>query len=335
MRQRERRRPKTWSLLGEVRRKPSTYEVVTAKFHYHFRREPAPFELDPEMPLNRWYLDYREGSPFQVDDWEGFRDPYKLTYKTYVELQHERETYVDGLVDRFEELDSAAGLEPGWVETLKRLFVPARFPFHVLQMIGLYVGQMAPSSFITNPANFQAADEMRRLQRFAYWTKVLANAHGDEIATTELARSAWEQDEAWQPLREALERLMVAYDWGEAFVGLNFAVKPVVDTIFDWEFEELAAMNGDEFLALLAADLRHDAERSRHWSQALVQYALEQNPGLRDVAVGWLDTWEPRAVRAAEGLAEVFGSAPRPRDPQAVMATVREHLAEHRREAGL
>ncbi len=335
MRQRERRRPRTWSLLGDVRRKPSTYEVVTAKFHYHFRRDPAPWELDPDMPLNRWYLEHREGSPFNVDDWEGFRDPYKLTYKTYVELQHERETYLDGLVDQFESDGSVDGLDPAWVETLKRLFVPARFPFHVLQMIGLYVGQMAPSSFITNPANFQAADEMRRLQRFAYWTKVLANAHGDDIATTELARTAWEQDEAYQPLREALERLMVAYDWGEAFVGLNFAVKPAVDAIFDWEFAALASANGDEFLSLLASDLRHDAERSRHWSQALMQYALERSPGLRDVAIGWLETWQPRAMAAAEGLAPLFESAPNPIAASQVVGTVREHLAEHQREAGL
>ena len=55
------RTQKTWSLLGDVRRKPSTYEVTAARFHYHFRKEPAPFELDPGMPLNRWYLEYRRG----------------------------------------------------------------------------------------------------------------------------------------------------------------------------------------------------------------------------------------------------------------------------------
>ena len=41
------RTQKTWSLLGDVRRKPSPYEVTAARFHYHFRKEPAPFELDP------------------------------------------------------------------------------------------------------------------------------------------------------------------------------------------------------------------------------------------------------------------------------------------------
>ena len=126
------RTPKTWSLLGDVRRKPSTYEVTAASFHYHFRREPAPFELDPGMPLNRWYLEYREGSPFQVDDWEGFRDPHKLTYKDYVPLQHDRETYLDLLIDTHEAAGSrdapGSGLGGHAAGALRAAAVPAARP---------------------------------------------------------------------------------------------------------------------------------------------------------------------------------------------------------------
>jgi toluene monooxygenase system protein E len=118
-------------------------------------------------------------------------------------------TYLDVLIETNEAAGSVTRLDPAWVATLRALFVPLRFPLHVLQMTGLYVGQMAPSSFITNAANFGAADEMRRVQRIAYWTKVLANAHGDELATTALARGAWEDDPAWQPLRRACEQLLV------------------------------------------------------------------------------------------------------------------------------
>ena len=86
------------------------YEVTAAKFTYHFRREPAPFEMDPQAPFNLCYLEHREGSPFQVDDWEGFRDPAKLTYADYVMLQHDRETYVDILTDHHEAAESVSSL---------------------------------------------------------------------------------------------------------------------------------------------------------------------------------------------------------------------------------
>lgn len=307
-----RKPPKTWSMLGDVKRKPSPYEVVTSKFHYHFRRDPVPFELDPEVPLNLFYLKHREGSAFQVDDWEQFRDPHKLTYKDYIATQKDHETYVDGLVDQFEAADAAGGLDPRWVGTLQTFFIPLRFPLHVLQMTGLYVGQMAPSSFITNCANFQAADEMRRIQRIAYWTKVLANAHGDALAQTSAARDPWEQDVAWQPLRKALEEMLIAFDWGEAFTALNLVVKPALDSLLNWQFAALAGANNDHFLRQLFTDFQHDSERSQDWTRALVIYALEREPSLSAVLGGWLGTWRPKMQEAITALAPLFATAPVP-----------------------
>jgi toluene monooxygenase system protein E len=329
-----REQPKTWSLFGDVRRKPSTYEVVTGKFHYHFRREPTPFE-HPNMPLNQWYLTHREGSPFQVDDWEDFRDPYKLTYKTYVELQHEREVFVDKLVDRYEEAESAAALAPEWVTTLRELFVPLRFPLHILQMTGLYVGQMAPSSYITNAAHFQAADELRRIQRLAYWTKALANDHGDDLAATATARTAWEDGETWQPLRKTLETLLIAYDWGEAFTALNLVVKPALDATLNSQFAGLAKRNGDDFLALLFGEFGEDSKRSQKWSAALTRYALDKRPELRDVLTGWVQTWQPRAHEAVVGLASHFESAPVPMASADVVENVGRQVRAHLEACGL
>ena len=105
-------RPKTWSLLGDVKRRPSAYEATAAKFNYHYRRGPAPFEMDPQAPFNLFYLENREGSPCTVEDWEGFKDPAKLTYSDYVMLQHDREAYVDLLTDHHEAAESVAALDP-------------------------------------------------------------------------------------------------------------------------------------------------------------------------------------------------------------------------------
>lgn len=305
-------KPKTWSLLGEVTRRPSVYEATAAKFLYHYRREPAPFEMSPNAPINEWYLTNREGSPFTVADWEGFRDPAKLTYSDYVMVQHDRETYLDGLIDHHEATGSVQTLDPQWVEALTRVLVPWRFPLHVLQMTSLYVAQMAPSAFIVNCANFQAGDEMRRIQRLAYVTRLLANAHGEQIAATATARDPWQNEAAWQPLREACERMLGVYDWGEAFTALNLAVKPAVDAVVNDQLTALAIAHDDEFLALLLAEFDRDAARSRAWTAALVQYAIGQDPAMADVLRSWLAVHAPRADAAVAGLAELFAGAPQP-----------------------
>jgi toluene monooxygenase system protein E len=326
---------RTWSMLGDVKRKPSPYEVVTAKFHYHFRRDPVPFELDPNAPINKWYLRHREGSPLQVEDWEQFRDPYKLRYTDYISTQRDRETYVDGLIDQYEAAGTVAHLNPGWVATLQGFFVPLRFPLHVLQMVGMYVGQMAPSSFITNCVHFQAADEMRRIQRIAYWTKVLANAHGENLARTDTARQPWESAPQWQPLRRLLEELLIAYDWGEAFTALNLVVKPTIDALVNWEFAVLAQANGDQFLAQLFTEFTNDSQRSQDWTQALVHYMLERDPTLRGVLDGWLARWQPVAHAAVEALTPLFGTAPAPLTPQLVSDNIAKRYADFIHGAGL
>jgi toluene monooxygenase system protein E len=309
--------------LGEVRRKPSEYEIVTAKLHYHYRRQPAPFELDPNTPINTWYLRYREGSPLQADDWEGFRDPRQLTYQLYVQRQAEREAYVDNLVDEFECHKHDAGLQTEWVRLLKRLYLPARFPIHALQMTALYMAQMAPSSFITNAAYFQAADELRRIQWAAYRAKSLSLEHDAELASSAHTRQRWEEDSAWQPLRETVEKMLIAYDWGEAFAALNLTVKPVFDAVFNAELAELARAHEDALLALMLDDFELDSERSRDWSAALVEYAVAQRPANTEFLERWVKHWKPLAYRSMEALVELFGQAPRPLQPQAVAGKVR------------
>jgi len=320
---RQREPAKTWSLLGDVRKKPSKYEVVTAKLHFHYGRQPSPFELDPHTPINAWYLRYREGSPLQTDDWEGFRDPHQLTYRVYVQRQDEREAYLSNLVDEFERHNHDASLQGDWVQVLDRLYLPARFPMHTLQMTALYMAQMAPSAFMTNAAYFQAADELRRIQWTAYRAKSLSLDHDAELASSAHTRQRWEEDGAWQPLREAVEKMLIAYDWGEAFVALNLAVKPVVDEVFNMQLAELARAHEDDLLALMLDDFALDSQRSRDWSEALVKYAVAQRPANQGLLKQWVEKWNPLAYRGIEGVVELFGQAPSPLEPQAVSAQAR------------
>jgi Methane/Phenol/Toluene Hydroxylase len=124
-----------------------------------------------------------------------FADPRRTTYRVYTE---------------------------DWIEFLDRCYAPLRFPAHGLQMLAAYIAQMAPTSRVTNRAAFQAADEIRRLQRIAYRTAQLAE-HRSAI-DLDTHRRHWEEAEAYQPLRELIERALIAYDWAEAlFVTTRFS----------------------------------------------------------------------------------------------------------------
>ena len=133
-----------------------------------------------------------------------------------------------------------------------------------------------------------------------------------ERLATATARDPWQSDPRWQPLREAAERMLGVYDWGEAFAVLNLALKPAIDAVVNEQLANLAIAHDDEFLALLLAEFQRDSSRSQNWTSALVQYAVTADPGLADVLRGWLDRHVPPADAAIVGLAELFGTAPRP-----------------------
>jgi toluene monooxygenase system protein E len=175
-------------------------------------------------------------------------------------------------------------------------------------MCTAYLGHMAPASYISNCAVFAAGDLLRRVSLVAYRTRQLADATGSSIGSTE--RATWERNEAWQPARAALERLLTAYDWGECFTAMNLVLRPTLDQILLRQLAGAAHDSGDELTRLLLGNLAVDADRCTRWSTALARYAIEQRPGNRDVLRRWVARWTPRAEAAAAGLALLFGQWP-------------------------
>ena len=73
---------RTFSAFGDVRKMPSEYEIVTHKQNWTLRtNRAAAFEQNPSSAPNLWFLTYRDNSPLQASDWDGYRDTDALTYR--------------------------------------------------------------------------------------------------------------------------------------------------------------------------------------------------------------------------------------------------------------
>lgn len=299
---------KTWSHLAGRRRKPSEYEIVSVGLHYSDRDPQAPFELDPNMFMARWYKEHRNNAPLTHSDWNTFRDPDELVYRTYNMLQDGQETYVFGLFDQFNEREHDKALELTWAGSLARLYTPSRYLFHTLQMASAYLMQMAPASTITNCAAFQGADSFRWLSHSAYRAKELSLTFPDKgFARDE--RRYWESDAAWQGYRELMEKVLVAWDWDESFVALNLVAKPAAEEAVLRKMGEAGRHNGDTLLGMLTDAQLLDAQRHRRWASALVKMALEV-PGNADVIKRCIAKWMPLADKAIEVYCSALSEVP-------------------------
>ena len=322
-----RSRPRrTFSAFGDVRRMPSEYEIVTHAQNWTLRRgRLSAFEQNPSSPANLWFLTYRDNSPLQAEDWEQYRDPDALTYKTYVTMQSEAEAKVQGVLEAHAEAGSDSSLSEGSVALLGQLFTPSRYLCHGFQQVEAYVGYVAPSSYITNAAGFSTADFLRRVSTIAYRTRELQLAWPESgIGTRE--RTLWEHCAGWQPARQAIEYALVSYDWGEAFTALNLVLAPTLDDVLLTQLGRLARGNGDDLTWLLTSFLQADVARRERWSRAVADLAVAQRPGNRAVLGKWIGRWSRRADEAALGLGQIVASVPG-------SGVTAEQVARHAREA--
>lgn len=296
---------RTWSAFGQIRRLPSEYEIVTHNTDWTSRAgAAAPLEVNPSSPENLWLRTYREGSPLWASDWSRFRDPDEMTYRKYVTSQDEEETTIEGILVEFEEREA---WDPEWAQALLRLFTPIRYIAHGLQMAEIYLTQVCPGSYVKNCAAFASADLLRLNTWISYRTEMLRRAM-PEVGFAEQERHIWENDPSWQGSREAIERLLLAYDWGECLVAVNLVVAPVLSELLLGSLPEIAREADDDLTWLLLGKLMADAQRRNRWSSAVVLYATKEREENAGVVAGWVDQWSPVAERAAEGLASALAA---------------------------
>lgn len=291
-----------WHLLPQ-KRMPSEYEIVTSKLLFYTGEGFTGKRFEIDVPLKDWYRRYQEESPLTCSSWEKFYDPRETTYTKYTELQRNKEVFVDGILEEIDLMGYDAHLRPAWLHMLSRVVAPFRYPGHGLQMVASYIGQMAPSGRITIAAALQSADEMRRIQRVAYRVRQLQQVYpgfGDD------SKALWQSDPLWQPLRQAVEQLLVTYDWTESFAALNLVLKPLMDELFMKCLSDMALREKDHLLGQIFYSLNEDCQWHRQWSQALVRMVTEDNASNRDILQRWVDHWYRLAAAALAPFAQLF-----------------------------
>jgi toluene monooxygenase system protein E len=299
---------KTWSHLSKQRKRPSEYEIVSTNLHFHTNNKEKPFEVGQDAKMNDWYLKYRNNSPLTHDDWDAFRDPEQLVYRTYNILQEGQEAYVEGLLNQFSERGNDQMISKEWAADLARLYTPSRYIYHAVQMISSYLHQMSPASTISNLSTYQAADHLRWVTHSAYRTCELGKTWSD-VGFGENEREHWENDLAWQGFRELAEKALVVWDWAEATVVQEVVLKPAISAAVQKQLGLAGAENGDTLLSLLNDAQMRDAERHQRQTKSLMEFAMA-NEANGPIIQGWVDKWQPLADKAVEAYCAALTDLP-------------------------
>lgn len=289
------------------RRRPNVYDEITSHvqwgetFRGRFPELPsqgAYYHFPEEYKLGYWDPSKTKWSS---DDWEAFRDPSQLTYRSYHEVQFERENSLSAVLEAARRTTALTDVDDEWLHALRSFFGALRFAEWGVSMACQYVSRFAISAAITNCALLQSFDELRHTQRIAEWTRDLETVHGGFADY----RKHWMEAPTFQPLREYLEHVCVTKDWGEVVLATNIVLEPLLQPVQHALLSNVGHAHRDAVLPHFSYSLQLDEQRHWGWGRALAQmlHADEHNVARTQE---WIDAWYPKAERAVAAFGAVF-----------------------------
>lgn len=310
-----------------AKRKQSHYEDVTVEVQpdprhylsqgwlYGFADGRGGYPLDWTV-LKAWGSDRPEpqrfpgsggqGYDWPAHGWHEFRDPNEEWEQS---IYRNNSNVVRQLTQNIEAARGSKAFEqwnPNWIQ-----FVASHVGawMHVNHGLGLYLfanaNRRAPTNMHNTALAVNSMHRIRSAQDLALYNLTLS----EEITgfDGDAHRRTWENDPAWQQVRETAERMTAIWDWAEAVFVANVVFEPLVGELFRSNLVQQAAPGNGDFVTptLIGAEEYDYAERDLRYTRALFEplvrdreFAEHNTATMR----AWLSTWVPRCLTAARTL---------------------------------
>ena len=298
---------RTFNYYTPHKRRATVYEDVT-----------VDVQPDPERHLSQgWIYGFpngvggypKEWTALRSSGWHAFLDPNEEWEQTIYRSTANVVRQVQQTVANAKAAHAFAAWNRSWVRLTERhVFAWA----HAEHGIGLHVyttsQRSAPTNMINNALAVAATHKLRLGQDLMLYNLDLCDELEDFDGS--LHRQVWQEDEAWQGVRENVERLTGAQDWAEAFFGTAMVFEPLVGELFRSHFVmQVAAPQGDFVTPALMGTGEADAARDQRVARALfgLLVADERYGELNRARLQqWVDRWTPISVIAARRLQPVW-----------------------------
>jgi phenol hydroxylase P1 protein len=278
---------KTWTWLSGRKRPPGEYEELSTGMQW-----ATPSLM--RTVIGTWDPD----STVLRADWNQFRDPAGLYYRTYVTGQDAVERSLDSVFAVAKEADFITGLDPAWRESLTCLVGAMSFAQWGIAMAQQHVQRFCLSPTIAQSSQLQVMDKLRNAERDLEWYDLLVG----EDAPEDAVRTEWTQAPAMQPLRKYIEEALIVADWAEVIVAINLALAGVLEPFLREVYIRGGQTHHDFVTSALGSSIAKDSKRHVQWTDAFVKFCLAEEGNA--AAIGdWLDRFLPAAVSAVEAVA--------------------------------
>ena len=242
-------------------RPASRYEEGTidlqAKVNYHYR----PL-WDPSKEI--YSPDYSE---LKLTDEYSFTDPRQFYYAPYVTARADLHEAFGATLDYLDKRGMFERLPAAWSSLFQDVVLPMRHYEGAAQMIGSAAARYGWGTTITQCAAYSAFDRIGNAQILS---RAGISFGGGTAEPLELAKVTWLEDDAFQPLREHVEKMVVEKDWGTGLIALDITDQ-LLYGLFYTHLDDAALNAGAASYSLVAQHLSQWFADQRKWFDALIK----------------------------------------------------------------
>ncbi|ORA39257.1 hypothetical protein [Mycobacterium aquaticum] len=273
------------------KRRLNEYEEVTRLLQWH-----EPFHIDGGRPAQKVWAD--DSTTLRCSDWEAYRTPDKLYYRTYTTRQARAGRSVATAFEFAEHDKQLASVDPARIELLRNVVGVLQYPDWGLCVTHQQTTRFALSSWIAGATSFMMFDELRHAQLYGR----LALAYGEHHDGFDDPRPAWMEASRFQPTRRIIEEIMATLDWGKAIVLADLIVEPLHTAAAHGLLTTCSLAAGDGLTPFVCRSIEDDKVRHRESAVAFLRLLTDDTAHAehnRALINDWVTDLLPRAYAAA------------------------------------
>ncbi len=247
-----------------------------------------------------------KGYDWPAHGWHEFRDPNEEWELTLYRYNANVVRQLNQNIDAARQAKAFEQWNRNWIDFVAK-HVGAWM--HVDHGLGLYLfanaNRRAPTNMHNNAISVNSMHRIRAAQDLALYNLTLTEEIEGFDGTAHLA--TWNEDPAWQGVRDTAEQLTGIWDWGEAIFAANVVFEPLVGELFRSNLVQQAAPANGDFVTptLIGAEEFDFSERDLRYTKPLFHLLINDKEFAdhnKALLQKWLEDWVPRCIAAARTL---------------------------------
>jgi phenol hydroxylase P1 protein len=263
----------------------ASYDIQATE-NLHYRPTWDPDQLIYDASITR----------IVMADWYALKDPRQYFYNNYT-LARARQQETAEANFSFVESRGLADMLPDELKQIALdVLVPLRHAAWGANMNNSFISGYGYAAIFTQACMFHAMDNLG----IAQYLSRLGLLLGDQEAL-DAGKTAWLDDEAWQPLRRYIEDCLVVRDPFELFVAQNVALDGLLyPLIYERIVDGYLSAKGASAVAMLCQFMSDWFDETRKWVDAVMKVAAAESEHNRAILQEWTEKWSTRAAEAMQ-----------------------------------